>query len=252
MVLQLGQFGCVAGLHAVCLPTSARDQRTYAQSHSEPNGDATANSDTNPCSESHAAAVANANGYTNASPTSTPLRHQRRPRLPRRDRGIRPGRVPLKGQNRERLLAVATGSAIPVGSGVTVVDRRFRGFNVPVDQRTEFVGVPVFSCGPPGLESWIRHGVGEGSAHILAITAYRAFHLRRRDKDCRQIARNVPSARQTSASTRRPTRRTIAEHESKARLARGSRQDFYSNRSSASSKRAGECVHSSHWLDQRF
>jgi hypothetical protein len=56
--------------------------------------------------------------------------------------------------------AVAAESAIPVGLRVTVVDRRFRGFNVPVDQRTEFVGVPVFSCGPLGLESWICHRVG--------------------------------------------------------------------------------------------
>jgi hypothetical protein len=33
--------------------------------------------------------------------------------------------------------------------------------NVPVNYRAEFVGVPVFSCGPPGLESWIRYGVGD-------------------------------------------------------------------------------------------
>jgi len=52
-------------------------------------------------------------------------------------------------------------TADPLRLGIAVVDRRFRGFNVPVDQRAEFVGVPVFSCSPPGLKSWIRYGVGE-------------------------------------------------------------------------------------------
>ena len=146
MVLQLGQFGCVAGLHAVCLPTSARDQRTYAQSHSEPDGDATANSDTNSCSESHAAAVANTNAERDCHAETEAYAQA------------------------ASLLRVSIGNAfspllqdraIPVGSGVTVVDCRFRGFDVSVDQRAEFVGVPVFSCSPPGLESWIRHGVGD-------------------------------------------------------------------------------------------
>jgi hypothetical protein len=72
LVLQLGQFGGVAGLRAVCLPASARDQRTYAQSHSKRNGDATTNGDTNPRSESHAAAVANTDGHTDANGYTKP------------------------------------------------------------------------------------------------------------------------------------------------------------------------------------
>ena len=153
MVLQLGQFGCVAGLHAVCLPTSARDQRTYAQSHSKRDGDATANSDTNSCSESHAAAVANTNGYTNTYCDAERDCHAE-------TEAYAQAASLLRVRIGNAFSPLLQDRAIPVGSGVTVVDRRFRGFNVPVDQRTEFVGVPVFSCGPPGLESWIRHCVG--------------------------------------------------------------------------------------------
>jgi hypothetical protein len=65
------------------------------------------------------------------------------------------------------------------------------------------------------------------SVHIRAIAAYRAFHTGHQDKDCPPFARNAPGARQTLASTWRPSRRTIVGRESKARPSRDSRQEFY-------------------------
>jgi hypothetical protein len=44
---------------------------------------------------------------------------------------------------------------------IAVVNFRLGSLNVPVDQRAEFVSVPVFSRSPPDLKSWIRDGVGE-------------------------------------------------------------------------------------------
>jgi hypothetical protein len=46
----------------------------------------------------------------------------------------------------KRYVLLPQRTADPLRLGVTVVDRRFRGFNVPVDQRAEFVGVSVFSA----------------------------------------------------------------------------------------------------------
>ena len=44
---------------------------------------------------------------------------------------------------------------------VALVNFWFCSLDVSINERAEFVGVPVFSCSPPGLESWVRYGVGE-------------------------------------------------------------------------------------------
>jgi hypothetical protein len=49
-----------AGLHALCLPASARDRRAYAQPHSKHHSDTIAYTDGNPYAQSHVATVANA------------------------------------------------------------------------------------------------------------------------------------------------------------------------------------------------